>query len=266
VFAGVVAALGRGARAWRVGFRVNGLAGGGAHAEYLVTHERAVARVPDALGWGEAGATPEIFITAHDALRQADARSGDTVLVHAAGSGVGLAVAQLARALGMRCLGTARTADKLERARAFGLDAGLAIASSDLSGLAPFVAEHTDGRGADVALDLVGGPYLAATLGAMAPLGRVVLVGTMAGARGELDFGRILRYRLTLRGTVLRARPIEERIAVTRRFASEVGPLLARRLVRPVIDARVRLDQIADAHERLESNETFGKVVLELDG
>jgi hypothetical protein len=152
------------------------------------------------------------------------------------------------------------------RAREFGLDAGLAIASADLAGLAPFVAEHTEGRGAEVALDLVGGPYLAATLGAMAPLGRVVLVGTMAGARGELDLGRILRFRLTLRGTVLRARPIEERITVTRRFASEVGPLLARRVVRPVIDARFPLDEIARAHERLESNETFGKVVLELDG
>jgi NADPH:quinone reductase len=165
----------------------------------------------------------------------------------------------------MQCLGTARTPDKVERARGFGLDAGLTVAGGDLSGLAPFVAQHTDGRGAEVALDLVGGPYLPATLGAMAPLGRVILIGTMGGARGELDFGRVLRYRLTLRGTVLRARPLEERIAVTRRFAAEVGPLLARGTVRPVIDARFPLERIVQAHERLESNETFGKVVLVLD-
>jgi putative PIG3 family NAD(P)H quinone oxidoreductase len=262
-FAGEVAALGPGAREWREGDRVYGLVGGGAHAEYVVTHERAVARVPDALAWERAGAVPEAFITAHDALRQADARPGETAIVHAVGSGVGLAAAQLARALGVRCLGTARTPDKLERARAYGLDAGLAL-GTDLAPLAPFVAEHTDGRGADVALDLVGGPYLGATLGAMAPLGRVVLVGTMAGARGELDFGRLLRHRITLRGTVLRARPLEERIAVTRRFGVEVGSLLARDVVRPVVDSQFPLSALAQAHERLESNATFGKVVIML--
>lgn len=263
-FAGDVAALGPGVREWREGDRVWGLVGGGAHADYLVTHERAVARIPDGLAWADAGATPEAFITAHDALRQADARSGDVVLVHAVGSGVGLAAAQLCRALGMRCLGTARTADKLDRAGALGVDAGLAIAGADLAPLAAFVAEASEGRGADVALDLVGGPYLAATIGAMAPLGRVVLVGTLAGARGELDFGRILRQRLTVRGTVLRARPIEERILVTRRFGAEVGPLLARGAVRPVVDSRFPLEQLAEAHARLESNDTFGKVVIEL--
>jgi NADPH:quinone reductase-like Zn-dependent oxidoreductase len=165
----------------------------------------------------------------------------------------------------MRCLGTARTAEKLERARAFGVDAGLPLRGADLAELGPFVAEHTGGQGAHVALDLVGGPYLGATLGTMAPLGRVILIGTLAGGRGELDFGRILRQRLTVRGTVLRARPLEERIAVTRRFGIEVGPLLARGVVRPVVDTRFPLEQLPDAHARLESNETFGKVVVELD-
>ena len=260
-FAGEVAALGPGAREWREGDRVFGLVGGGAHAEYVVTHERAVARVPDALSWDEAGAVPEVFITAHDALRQADARPGDTVLVHAVGSGVGLAATQLARAWGMRCLGTSRTADKLERARDYGLDAGLAL-GADLAPLADFVAARTGGRGVNVALDLVGGPYLGATLGVVAPLGRIVLIGTMGGARGELDFGRLLRQRITLRGTVLRARPIEERIAVTRRFGTEVNSALAAGVVRAVIDSHFPLEAISRAHERLESNATFGKVGL----
>jgi putative PIG3 family NAD(P)H quinone oxidoreductase len=264
-FAGEVVALGPGAREWRERDRVYGLVGGGAHAEYLVTHERAVVRVPDALPWREAGAVPEAFITAHDALRQADARPGETVLVHAAGSGVGLAALQLAHALGLRTLGTARTAEKLLRARDYGLDAALAL-GEDLGPLAAFVAEQTGGRGVDVALDLVGGPYLGATLGVMAPLGRVILIGTMAGARGELDYGRLLRQRLTVRGTVLRSRPIEERIAVTRRFGTEVGPLLARGVVRAVVDAEFPLGELVRAHERLESNATFGKVVVTMDG
>ncbi|MBV9879538.1 MAG: NAD(P)H-quinone oxidoreductase [Gemmatirosa sp.] len=261
-FAGEVVALGPNAREWREGERVHGLVGGGAHAEYLVAHERAVVRVPHGLAWDAAGASPEAFITAHDALLQADARPGDTVLVHAVGSGVGLAAAQLARAFGMRCLGTARSPDKLERASEHGVDAGLALVDGDLEPLAPFVAAHTGGRGVEVALDLVGGPYLAATIGVMAPRGRVMLIGTMGGGRGEIDFGRLLRGRLTLRGTVLRARPIEERIAVTRRFGAEVGPFLARGAVHPVIDTRFALDDLARAHERLESNATFGKVVV----
>ena len=123
---------------------------------------------------------------------------------------------------------------------------------------------RTGGRGADVGLELVGGPYLAATLGAMAPLGRVILVGTLAGARAELDLGRILRQRLTIRGTVLRARLLEERIAATRRFGAEVGPSLASGVVAPVIDSAFPLGEIARAHERLESNATFGKVVIDI--
>jgi putative PIG3 family NAD(P)H quinone oxidoreductase len=266
-YAGEVAALGPGAREWRVGDRVFGLVGGGGHAEYVVVHERTAARVPDALTWADAAAVPEAFITAHDALvSQADARPGETALVHAAGSGVGLAAVQLARALGLRVLGTARTAEKLERARDYGLDAGLALggAGEALAPLRPFAERETDGRGIDVALDLVGGPYVNATIAAMAPLGRLVLIGLVAGARGEVDYGAVLRRRLTLRGTVMRARPLEERIAVTRRFAAEVVPMLARGAVRAVIDSRFPLADLARAHARLEGNETFGKVVIEM--
>ena len=260
-YAGEVAAVGSAVRGFAMGDRVYGIAGGGAHAELLAIPARTAARFPASLSWTDAGAIPEAFITAHDALRQADARPGEAVLVHAVGSGVGLAAAQLCHAWGMHCLGTARTPQKLDRAREFGVEAGLAL-GTDLSPLAPFVREHTDGRGVDVALDLVGGPYLDATLGSMATLGRIVLVGTMAGSRGELDYRRLLQGRVTLRGTVLRARPIEERIAVTRRFGAEVGPALASGAVRPVVDSRFPLDELPRAHERLESNATFGKVVV----
>ena len=269
-YAGEVAALGPGAREWRVGDRVFGLVGGGGQAEFVVVHERTAVRIPDALDWVAAAAVPEAFMTAHDALRQADARPGETALVHAVGSGVGLAAVQLARAFGLRALGTARTASKLDDARAHGMDAGLAIdrtLTADpralAAALADFARDHGGPAGAvDVALDLVGGPYTNATLHAMAPLGRLILIGLVGGAETPLELGRVLRGRLTIRGTVMRARPLEERIAVARRFAAEVLPLLAAGAVRPTIDRTYPLADIAAAHERLESNETVGKVVI----
>jgi NADPH2:quinone reductase len=262
-FAGEVAALGPGAREWSVGDRVFGLVGGGAHAEYVTVHERTVAALPAALSWTDAAAVPEAFITAHDALRQAGARPGDHVLVHAVGSGVGLAAVQLARALAMTPYGTARTAAKIERARELGLADGL-VPDADPRPMAERVREWTGGRGVDVVLDLAGGPYVGASLEAMALCGRLVLVGLVAGSRAELDLGRLLRQRLTIIGTVLRARPLEERIATTRAFAAEVVPLLAAGVVRPVIDSCFPLADLARAHERLESNATFGKVVIDV--
>ena len=269
-YAGEVAALGPGARQWREGDRVFGLVGGGGHAEYVVVHERTAVRVPDALDWPAAGAVPEAFVTAHDALRQADARPGDTALIHAVASGVGLAAVQLARAFGLRTLGTARTAAKLDDARAHGLAHGLALSpaqTSDPQALAAALAElahahSARGLGADVVLDLVGGAYTSASLHAMAPLGRLMLIGLVAGTEGTLELGRILRGRLTVRGTVMRARPLEERITTMHRFADEVVPLLAAGTVRPTIDRTYPLAEIAAAHERLESNETVGKIAL----
>jgi NADPH:quinone reductase-like Zn-dependent oxidoreductase len=271
-YAGEVAALGPGARQWREGDRVFGLVGGGGHAEYLVVHERTAMRVPDALSWEAAGAIPEAFLTAHDALRQANARPGDTALIHAVASGVGLAAVQLARAFGLRPLGTARTAAKLDDARAHGMAEGLAVSrevAADparlASALADFARAHSvRGAGADVALDLVGGAYTSATLHAMAPLGRLILIGLVAGAEGTLELGRVLRGRLTIRGTVMRARPLEERIATTLRFADEVMPLLAAGAVRATLDRSYPLAEIAAAHERLESNATVGKVGISI--
>jgi NADPH2:quinone reductase len=264
-FAGEVVGAGRRAAAWQVGRRVFGITGGGAHAQYVVAHERAVAEIPASLEWREAGAVPEAFITAHDALvMQAELRPGERVLVHAVGSGVGLAAVQLARALGAIPYGASRTADKVERARAFGLQDGVAL-PGDPAPLRERVAEWTAGRGVDVVLDLVGGAYLTAGVASLATKGRLVLVGTVAGGSADLELGRVLRNRLTIRGTVLRARPLEEKILATRAFAAEVVPLLADGRVRPVIDRCYPLERIADAHRRLASNETFGKVVVEVE-
>jgi NADPH:quinone reductase len=261
-FAGEVAALGPETREWTVGQRVFGIAGGGAHAEYIAVHERSVAAVPAALDWYQAAAVPEAFITAHDALWvRAGLRPSETVLIHAAGSGVGLAAVQLVRALGAVPYGTSRTADKLERAREVGLEQGVALPEST-DALSDRARDWTNGNGFDVVLDLVGGPYVAASVRVLGIKGRLLLVGTTGGSRAELDLGQVLGKRLSLHGTVLRARPLEEKIDATRRFAAEVVPLFDRGVLRPNVDRVFRLEDIGTAHELLESNRTFGKVVI----
>jgi NADPH:quinone reductase len=259
-YAGEIEALGDGVAGWTAGDRVFGLAGGGTYAERLVVHARTLARIPDGIPFEEAAAIPEAFVTAWDAMvTQGRLAAGETVLVSAVGSGVGTAAVQIARAIGARALGTARTPDKLERARELGLDAGIVPTEGRF---AAAVREATGGGGVDLVLELVGGGYLAEDLACVAPRGRIVLVGLLAGARAELDLGAILSRRLELRGTVLRSRPLEEKILAARAFARHVVPLVARGALRPVIDRVLPLREAAAAHERVASNEGFGKVVL----
>jgi putative PIG3 family NAD(P)H quinone oxidoreductase len=261
--AGTVFELGDAVASWKVGDRVFGIVGGGGNAEYCISRERELARVPDRLSWTDAAAIPEAFITAHDALvTLGRMRRGEYVLVHAAGSGVGLAVVQLVRALGGASIGTARTEDKLRRARELGLDHAITIAG-DPAMMVDEIARVTDGRGVDVVIDLVGGSYLSADVGVCAPLARIVLVGLLAGRSATLDLGSILNRRISIRGTVLRSRPAVEKAEATAAFARDVLPLIEHGAVRPVIDCVLPLDRIRNAHELLESNRTFGKVVLE---
>jgi putative PIG3 family NAD(P)H quinone oxidoreductase len=261
-FAGEIEQVGEGVRSWRVGQRVFGITAGGAQAEYLVVPQGSLALIPPNLDWAEAAAVPEVFITAYDALfTQAGLSMGERVLIHAAGSGVGTAAIQLARAAGASACGTSRTPEKLERAREYGLDEGIAVGDRP-SLFADAVREWTRGAGVNVVLDLVGGAYLAANLDALAPLGRLMLVGTTAGASAPLDFGTVMRKRLRIIGTVLRSRTAEEKATATRAFAAHVVPLLASGRLRPVIDKIYGIDEVRAAHTRLESNESFGKIVL----
>lgn len=255
---------------WKAGQRVFGLVPAGAHAEFLVAHEDAVAEIPANLSWSEAAAIPEAFITAHDALwRQAQLQPGESVLIHAVGSGVGLAAVELVRAKGAIPYGTSRTQDKLERARKLGMEDGIAVGNdlpmNDPRAMAEMVErvkQWTQGRGVDVVLDLTGGPYVGASIEACAPKARVMLVGTVAGGKAEISLGLVLSKRMKLIGTVLRSRSLEEKIEVTRAFADEVVPLFASGKLRAVIDSEFPLAEIQAAHRRMGSNETFGKVVL----
>jgi NADPH:quinone reductase len=259
-YAGVVEAAGPDVTRWRAGDRVMGLVGGGSYAEYIVTHEDEAVRVPDSLDLEHAAAVPEAFMTAHDALfTQARLQRGETLLIHAVGSGVGTAALQLAKAHGARVIGTQRSAWKLEQATSLGLDLGIDTTSGDF---VDAVLRDTAGRGADAVLDLVGGDYLNRNLRALAVRGRIMLVGLVAGAKSELDMRLLLRRRATLTGTVLRARTLDEKIAVARAFERDVLPLLETGAVAPIIDEVMPLERAADAHERVGGNEAFGKVVL----
>lgn len=261
-FAGEVADGGELAGLWEKGQRVFGITAGGAQAQYVVVPENHLAEVPSNLDWAEAAAVPEVFITAHDALfTRAKLQIGETVLVHAAGSGVGTAAIQLARAASAQVFGTSRTSEKLERARGYGLRNAVVV-NQDPEAFAAAIQEWTMGRGANVVIDLVGSAYLTANLSALAQKGRMVLVGTTSGAKATLDFATVMRKRLTIIGTVLRARSAEEKASATRLFADHVVPLLADGIVRPVVDRVYKLDEVRQAHLRMESNESFGKIVL----
>ncbi len=262
--AGEVAAVGEGVSAVKVGDRVMAIAGGEAQAELALAHERMLVRVPDRLSLEEAGATMEAFVTSHDALLTLGGlRPGWPVLIHAVGSGVATAALQLAKAAGATVLGTSRTADKLEKARALGLDHAILV-TKDAPSFADEVKRLTGGAGAAIVLDFVGGPYMAENLAALASGGRVVVIGIMGGPKAQLDLSVLMRKRGEVIGTVLRPRPLEEKIRATRLFAKDVLPLLAHGKVRPIVDAVLPLDRVREAHERLERNDSFGKLVLAL--
>jgi len=202
------------------------------------------------------------FITAHDAMWiQAGLRPAETVLIHSVGSGVGLAAVQLACALKAVPYGTSRTLDKISRAKEYGLEAGMAV-RENFDELVTAVQQWNGGKGINVVLDLAGGPYVKASQKLMALKGRMMLVGTVAGANYELDSRFVMGKRLQIRGTVLRARALEEKILATQTFAAEVVPLLGKGILLPTIDSTFKMSEITKAHERLESNQTFGKVVV----
>jgi NADPH:quinone reductase-like Zn-dependent oxidoreductase len=195
-------------------------------------------------------------------VTQAGLSAGETVLVHAVASGVGTAAVQIARAIGARCIGTSRTKDKLVRARDLGMTDGVAVEGGKF---ADAVLRASSGRGVDVILELVGGDYLTDDLVCAAPRARIVLVGLLAGGRADLDLGMILRKRLTLVGTVLRSRPLEEKIDAMQRFSRHLVPLFSSGQLVPIVELVLPLSRAAEAHARMAGSEGFGKIVLSVD-
>lgn len=261
-FAGEVVEAGSDAAGWTVGTRVFGITAGESQAEFVLTDASLISRIPDNLSFIEAACVPEAFITAHDAIFSLGGLGrNENLLIHAVGSGVGLAGLQLAKANGVFVIGTSRTADKLERCREFGLDAGLEV--SDPNDFAESVMVVSDGRGVDVILDLVGGAYFDQSVRSLAPKGRLILVGLTSGRTAEFNLGMALQKRAQIIGTVLRPRTLEEKAAATKKFADEVLPLFASQKVRPNLDRAFSSSDVIEAYKYLESNVSFGKVVLE---
>lgn len=255
-FAGEVDALGAGVHEWAVGDRVMGLSTGGAYSELVVAPAGHLLPIPDDRDFALAAAVPEAFITAYDALTlRARLVAGERVLIHAVGSSVGTAALALAKALGAEVAGTSRTPTKLERARALGLDHAILVRGA-------YRPEPPFRGWADVICDLVGGSYLEGNLEAVAPLGRIVVLGLMGGRRAALDLGALVSRRATLVGTVLRNRPADEKAQLVARFRRDVLPLLARGDVTPVLDRTFAMTDAAAAHRAMEANANFGALVL----
>jgi putative PIG3 family NAD(P)H quinone oxidoreductase len=260
-FAGRVAECGARVVAWRAGDEVMGIVAGGSYAERLVVHERQAIRVPRGMPLTDAAAIPEVWITAYDALvLQGGLTPGRVALVHAGASGVGTAAIQLCKTLGARVIVTT-SEGKLDACRALGADLAVDYRAADFAAAA---LDVTAGQGVDVVLDVVGGEYLDRNVDALRVQGRIVQVGHMGPPVATFNLAKLLPKRATIVGTVLRTRPLEEKIAVSRRFEREVVPLFEEGRVRPVIDSRFPLEKIADAHRRIEQNANIGKVVIEL--
>lgn len=266
-YSGVVAALGERVTGWSVGDHVMGIESGGGYAEQLATDARQALPVPSGVTLADAAAIPEVFLTAWDALVvQGGLTSGRWALVHAGASGVGTAAIQIVKAIGGRIAVTC-SAGKADACRALGADVVLERSPADWAGaLGPAVAsaDATPGAGVDVILDVIGGDEVERNLTVIRPQGHIVQVGLMGGAKANVNVGLLLAKRLSWTGTVLRARPPEQKVSISRRFADEIVPLFSTGALRPVIDRRFRLDDIADAHRVMEADANIGKLLIDL--
>lgn len=260
-YAGVVDALGPDLAQPAIGARVMGLVPGGAQAEYVVVPARETIPVPDHLDLMAAAAVPEAFLTAFDAIYvQGGLGDGHTCLVRGASSGVGIAACQLAHGLGNPCIGTTRAPAKCDRLRELGATHALV----DDDGLRDRVMTITERAGVNVVMDLVGGAALDSNIGMLAHRGVVVCVGLLGGARGTIDLMTLLTRRAHVIGTVMRSRPAAERAALTSRFAERVLPLFAAAALRPVIADVLPWQDAGAAHQMMEDNRHFGKLVLRI--
>lgn len=261
--AGTIVEVGENVELWAPGDPVFALMPGGAYAEFVSLPASMVLLMPPNLDFAQAASIPEVFITAYDALfNRLYLSPGESVLIHAAGSGVGTAAVQLAHAIGAVTLGTASSTDKLQRATAIGLDRGINYTEEDF---ALAVSEFTQGRGVTCILDVIGANYFEQNIRSLSEKGRMIVVGAMTGSKIEVDLGVLMGKRLQLGGTVLRARTLEEKTFLTQQIADDVIPLLEAGVITPTVDSVWPIAEAGQAHTYMESNQNFGKIVLAVD-
>lgn len=260
-FAGEVIEVGDEVRSWKAGDRVMAITAGEAQAELVSVDESLLFAIHERLSFTEAAAIPEAYITAHDAIfTQGQLQPNETLLVHAVASGVGIAAVQIAKQSLATVVGTSRSENKLARALELGLDRGIVPSNGAFS---EEVRSVTGGKGADVILDLVGASYFKENLASLATKGRLILVGLTGGSKVEFDMALALHKRARIIGTVLRARSVQEKAEATRAFVEHSMRYIESGAVAPVVDKVFPAAEVRAAHEFLESNASFGKVVLE---
>ena len=262
-FSGVVLELGDRVDSLQEGDRVFGLLGGGGYASRTITHHRMAVKIPAGWDFVQAAATPEVYLTAYDALfNRGNLQMGESVLIHAAGSGVGTAAVQLAHQAGAFVFGTAGSAEKLAGATDLGMNVGINYHEQDF---AEVIKEVTSGVGVDVLIDFIGAPYWDKNIASLAVLGRLVEVGLMGGTKMEVDLRPLMAKRLQVCGTGLRGRTLGEKLEVTAQFRRHVLPHLASGSMKPIVDRTFPLEEVAEAHKYMETNANFGKIVLTID-
>ena len=258
-FAGEVVAAPSGASRWKPGDHVMGIVSGGAYAEYVTIPADQAMRTPRGMALHDAAAIPEVFITAWDALvLQGGLTPGGRALVHAGASGVGTAAIQICRAMGAWIAVTTST-NKVQACRDLGANLVIDYTTDDF---AAAIAAATEGKGVNVVLDVIGGDYTVRNVACLALKGRIIQVGTMAGPSTNFNVASLMPKRASITGTVLRARPKEEKIAVSRAVADALLPDFDAGVLKPIIDTRYSLEHIVDAHRHMESNANIGKIVV----
>ena len=260
--AGTVSAMGSAVEGVTQGDRVFGLVGGGGYAEQAVIDYRMAMPIPDGWRFEQAAAVPEVFFTANENIfTLGELSAGETILIHAGGSGVGSAGVQISHHAGANVFVTAGTSEKIEKCKALGAVEGINYKTTD------FVTEITrltDGQGVDVVLDFIGAPYLERNLSILKTKGRLLQVGLIGGATTEINLGTVMRNRLKIIGSVMRPQSIAEKIAITQRFVERWLPELKRGTLQPIIDTVFPLAEARQAHEYMEANRNFGKILLKV--
>ena len=260
--AGEVESWGAAVTGAKKGQRVMALVGGGAYAEYCLVDKDMAMPIPDGWSFTQAAAVPEVFFTANETIFVlGNLQPGESLLCHAGGSGVGTAAIQMAHHAGAKVYFTAGSQEKIDRAMALGADAGINYRTHDF---AEEIKRLTQGKGVDVIEDFLGASYFARNIASLSTQGRLVIVALMGGSKTEIDLSQIQRRRLAIFATTLRARPLPEKRKVTRRFMERWLPPLVQGRLKPIIDSVYPLEKAAEAHRRMDGNENFGKIVLEV--
>ena len=261
---GVVVAVGAEVRNWHIGDRVLALLPGGGYAEHVAVHNELLLELPQSWSWAQGAAVPEVWLTAFlNLFLEGELKTGQTVLIHAGGSGVGTAGVQMARETGATVFTTAGSEPKLDKCRELGANLAINYQKQNFS---QAILAATAGQGVDLILDPVGGSYLRQNLEILKENGRLVNIGLLGGRTAEIDLGWVLGKSLRIIGSRLRSRPLEEKISIIRKFKAQFWPLLAAGKMHPVIDRVFPVTEAQAAHEYVRQNRNIGKVILEMDG